>query len=190
MGKAINSEEVIIAKGEELSKAKGEQVTSWEIHAALGVKGNYQRLENIWVEHLKQKALQVQAPEFVLPEHAAGVISDLTDTLRRGVETLVQGVMTKMADQNMRQAAAMCQSYDIDIEAKSKELRHLKGYIGDLEAQVSELELAVERERARAALAEGERDAARSELASLQDQAPRQTHQDQSPASQGPARTQ
>lgn len=100
----INSEEKIIEIGDILAARFGREITATDIHKAFDGKGNFSRIRKVWENHLATKDVE-QPEEFPLPDDVQEQIDRGISALEKSMQGMVQGLIARMTDQNVRQFA-------------------------------------------------------------------------------------
>jgi hypothetical protein len=137
----IYSDEEIIETGENQSAQLGRQATATDIHKALEGKGNYQRIRELWENHLAKKG-EEQPQDTPLPDDAQNQISKAVTALEVSVETIVRGQIARMTEQTVRQFALRERDFAMleaehakKVQALEEEIEYLTDCLDKLEAE-------------------------------------------------------
>jgi hypothetical protein len=137
----IYSDEEIIETGENQSAQLGRQATATDIHKALEGKGNYQRIRELWENHLAKKG-EEQPQDTPLPDDAQNQISKAVTALEASVETIVRRQIARMTEQTVRQFALRERDFAMletehakKVQALEEEIAYLTDCLDRLEAE-------------------------------------------------------
>lgn len=170
----IHSDEDIIAKGTTLKAQIGREISATDLFKALGSKGKFSRVRDIWEEHMASREEEQQLAEVPLPDRAQVLIQTAVAALEQSMEAMLRGEIARLTDQNIRHLAlrerdfAMLEAEHANTVKKlNTQIAELTQCLDDLseEAEISETEAPVaepvEPAAAKPALAKGAQRAAR-----------------------------
>lgn len=137
----INTDEKIIETGEALSKKLGRETTATDIHKALGGKGKYARIREIWEDHLATRETE-QHEDISLPDDVRDQIDKAASIFDESMQNMVRGLISRMTDQTARQFAlkerdfAMLEAeHATKVKALEEEVAYLTECLDQLEAE-------------------------------------------------------
>lgn len=131
MRKPIHTDEEIIREGESLMSKLDREVSATDIHKALGGKGKYSRIRDLWDAYMDSREEEQEA-DIPLPEECQDGIAEAASSLQNSMETLVRGLIMRMSEQNVRQSALRERDFAL-LEAE-----HAK-HVGILEEEITYL---------------------------------------------------
>lgn len=137
----IHSDQKIIDVGETLASQLGREITATDIHKSFHGKGNFSRIRKVWENHLATKDVK-QPEEFPLPDDVQTQISEGTSALEKAMQSMVQSLIARMTDQNVRQFAlkerdfAMLEvEHATKVQALEEEVAYLTECLDQYEAE-------------------------------------------------------
>jgi hypothetical protein len=145
----IHSDEDIIAKGTNLKAQIGREISATDLFKALGSKGKFSRVRDIWEEHMASREEEQQLAEVPLPESAQALIQTAVAALEQSMEAMLRGEIARLTDQNLRHFAFRERDFAMLEAEHANTVKRLNRQIADLtqclddlstEAEISETE--------------------------------------------------
>ncbi|MBP1804667.1 hypothetical protein [Rubellimicrobium aerolatum] len=154
-GRTLNTQEDIIATGQALEREKGVgMVTAWDVFKALGSKGKYSRIEELWNQHLSSRTTAPIAEADELPEQLVIGIESALATAATGIRALCAAANARQTASHVRQVQSMdshhadvVAAYNIKVESLEKAFAARGEELSHLAHREEELMEELERER-------------------------------------------
>lgn len=123
MAKAIYSNEDIITAGEQLKAASaGIPVLAWEVFQALGGKGKYDRVREIWEGHLTAHSASPMSQMEELPADVDAAIVGGLDTLGASIRQLFLSHFAGLVADHVRQLQLVHKQHSDELASQGREL--------------------------------------------------------------------
>ncbi len=125
MRKPIHTDEAIIRQGESLISELGREVSATDIHRALGSKGKYSRVRDLW-DAYKESRDEDQEADIPLPEECQDRIAEAASSLQSSMSALMRGMIVRMTEQNVRQSVLRERDFALIEAEHAKHVRMLE----------------------------------------------------------------
>jgi len=137
MAKALNTPTQIVSKGEELAQELGCEPSPWQIHQALGGKGNLKRIKDIW-ENRDADVIQISpAHDFALPDETQAKTDAVIEQMRNSMASIIaDAVSTAQAAHNRQMVLAERDSQN-QISQLKQEIEYLNKVLEEREQEIS-----------------------------------------------------
>lgn len=135
----IHSDEDIIAKGTILTAQLGREISATDLYKALGNKGKFSRVREIWEEHMASREEEQQLAEVPLPDSAQALIQVAVAALEQSVEAMLRGEIARLTDQNLRHLALRERDFAMLEAEHTNTVKKLNTEIADLTQFLDEL---------------------------------------------------
>ena len=123
MAKAIYSNGDIITAGEQLKAASaGIPVLAWEVFQALGGKGKYDRVREIWEGHLTAHSASPMSQMEELPADVDAAIVGGLDTLGASIRQLFLSHFAGLVADHVRQLQLVHKQHSDELASQGREL--------------------------------------------------------------------
>ena len=116
MGTPVYSEDEIVEAGEQLERA-GRKATPHEIHKALGGRGKYSRVAEVWARHGEGRSAQAEPAEAAVPARVEQALDALLAEARAALLRLVA------QEEAEREAAHRREMLDLRCGEEEREVR-------------------------------------------------------------------
>lgn len=140
MRKPLHSEDDIIAKAKALEAKLGHAASAWQVHEALGKRGNLKRLTQIVDEHYAGQAKNDAQPEIPLPLDIEAKLEAAMSAHREALERMAAQLVADLTSENLRQASIQrrehqeqLQQFKAENAALKEERDYLAGLLDDLQ---------------------------------------------------------
>jgi|GEM_PF-2997712 len=123
MAKALYSNEDIITAGEQLkAAAAGAPVLPWEVFQALGGRGKYDRVRDIWEGHVAARSSSPVSQTAELPAEVDAAIVGGLDDLGASIRQLFLSHFAGLAADHVRQLQIVHKQHADDLARQGREL--------------------------------------------------------------------
>lgn len=133
MRKPYFTDAQIIKAGSDLEQVNGQTPTGWEVHKALGGKGNPGRVRDIWNARASNQEATRSEPETALPNEFLSRIDTVADVLRQDIGKIAQDLAGELFEEHLRQ-------FSIQQRDHSSRMAELEFIIQELRQEVEYLE--------------------------------------------------
>ncbi len=128
----IHSDEDIIAKGTTLTAQLGREISATDLFKALGNKGKFSRVRDIWEEHMASQEEEQQLNEVPLPDSTHALIQTAIAALEQSMEAMLRGEIARLTDQNLRHLALRERDFAMLEAEHANTVKRLNRQIADL----------------------------------------------------------
>lgn len=135
MRKPLHSEDDIIAKAQALEAKLGHAPSAWQVHEALGGRGNLKRLTQIVEDHQAGQAKNEAQPEIPLPLDIEAKLEAAMSTHREALERLAAQLVADLTSENLRQTSIQRREHQEQLrqfQAENAALKEERDYLADL----------------------------------------------------------
>ncbi|MCK0138654.1 hypothetical protein [Aliiroseovarius sp. F47248L] len=139
----IHSDEDIIAKGTSLTAQLGREISATDLFKALGSKGKFSRVRDLWEEHMASRE-EEQLAEFPLPDSTQALIQTAVSALEQSMVSMLRGEISRLTDQNIRHLALRERDFAMLESEHANTVKKLNTQITDLTQCLDDLSAAAE----------------------------------------------
>ena len=135
----------IIAKGIELTQELGREPSAWEIHKALGGKGNVSRVKEIWDNREATPASGQTDANFLLPSGFEEQTDTVFTAFRQDLGQVLSAALANAQSSNNRLTALAERDRQEQVDGLRAEIDYLTAVLEDREKEITELSVALAR---------------------------------------------
>jgi hypothetical protein len=137
MAKALHTPTQIIAKGKALALETGLEPSAWEIHKALGGKGNLSRFRKVWENRYVDATQTFPACETALPDETQAKTDAVIEQLRSSMTLIVSEAVSNAQAAHNRQMVLAARDGQNQINLLQQEIEYLNTVLEEREQEIN-----------------------------------------------------
>ena len=137
MAKALYTPTQIVAKGNELTQELGREPSAWEVHKALGGKGNLNRIKDIWENRTADVAQISPTQDIPLPHEIQIRTGVVIEQMRNSMASIISDAVSTAQAAHNRQMVLAERDGQNQVSQLQQEIEYLNKVLEEREQEIS-----------------------------------------------------